>query len=104
MLAFTLFCLHKRHVEAAARSGIQDAHQCSLCIAITDVKALHVVFPPITASALLRATSLTAPRLPEPSEKHSLRVRNQTPAAPDPASAGSDRSDRRFPAKPETRA
>src|SRR5579871_255611 len=46
MLAFALLCLHKGHVETAARSGIQDAHQCSLCIAIADVKALHVVVSP----------------------------------------------------------
>src|SRR5579872_918145 len=46
MVSFALFCLYERQIETAARRGVQDAHQCSLCIPVADVKALHVVFFP----------------------------------------------------------
>lgn len=104
MISFARFCLHDWQIETAARSRIQDAHQCSLCIPVTDVKALHWNHPPLTVSVLvlLPATSQTALRPPEPSDTRSPRAHNQIPATPDPASSGSDRSHRRFPATPET--
>jgi len=98
------FCLHPRQIERAPRSCVQDAHQCSLRVAIADVKALHMFFPPVTASVLLPATSRKVPRLPEPSDKHWLPVRNQTQATPVPANSEIDRSGRRSPARPEIRA
>lgn len=45
MISLTPLCMHHWQIETAARSGIQDAHQCSLRIAVADVKALHVIVP-----------------------------------------------------------
>src|SRR5215467_3892954 len=85
-------------VQPAARGCVQDAHECALCVAVTDGESVHVV-PKIdcrnenlqseickilTALALLPATSPITPRRLGPWGKHWPRGHSRTPATPDP--------------------
>ena len=99
--------MHRWKVKPPARNRVEDAHQCALRVAIPDVKDLHnscsLVAPATcrlsgghpsrrsctTTSIRLQTPSPKAPLPPEPWGKRSPRERNQIPAAPAPASAGS---------------
>ena len=45
MVVIGRFRMHDRQIERAARSRVQNAHQCSLRIAIANMKGLHILAP-----------------------------------------------------------
>src|SRR5581483_2172498 len=61
MITLALLRLHIGQVKTAARCGIQDAHQGSLCIAIADMKALHDLSPYCVGSSSSNISDSAAP-------------------------------------------
>ena len=41
-IMFGGFGVDVMQIEAAARGRVQDAHQCSLCVAVADCESVHV--------------------------------------------------------------
>src|SRR5277367_2415226 len=69
--------LHVRHIQCAPGSGVQDAHQRALRIAIANVKSVHFVLP-----NLLQTTFPITPLPLEPWDRRWLPAGNRKPATP----------------------
>jgi len=50
MIALGSLCMYVVQIQAAARSRVQDPHQCPLCIAVANLKTLHVSVPRVRSA------------------------------------------------------